>query len=149
VHVAATAICEEEAFMKTLAILIGIGLGTVTGLAAVQAQPNPIQGTPTSAFPYAAPNEVQIINGVPCRTILAAGNVRVPIQCAGAVATGTFDPSTTGSIRVEEPTGQAISGTPGSLFPYATHSEIRIINGVPCRTVLVNGNFRVPVECAR
>jgi len=135
--------------MRTLAILLGAGCMTCAGIATAGAQPNPIQGTPGSAFPYAAPNEVQIINGVPCRTILVNGNTRVPVECAGPVATGTFEPSTTGSIRVEEPAGRAISGTPGSLFPYAASNEIRIINGVPCRTVLVEGNVRVPVECAR
>jgi len=41
-----------------------------------------------------------------------------------------------------------IQGTPGSVYPHATASEIRIINGVPCRTVLVYGtNSRVPVDC--
>jgi hypothetical protein len=140
--------------MRTLSILVSAGLLTLGGLAAAQAQPNPIQGTPGSLFPYAAPNEVQIINGVPCRTILVNGSTRVPVQCAGAVAAGTFEPGTTGSIRVEEPSGQAISGraisgTPGSLFPYAAAHEIRMINGVPCRTILVDGITRVPVECAR
>jgi hypothetical protein len=141
--------------MRMLNILVGTGLMTFTGLAAAQAQqPNPIQGTPGSLFPYAAPNEVQIINGVPCRTILVNGTTRVPVQCAGAVATGTFEPGTTGSIRVDELSGQAISGraisgTPESLFPYAAAHEIRMINGVPCRTILVDGITRVPVECAR
>jgi len=41
------------------------------------------------------------------------------------------------------------SGTPNSPFPYAAPHEIRYINGVPCRTVLVpNTNSRVPVACA-
>jgi hypothetical protein len=136
--------------MRMLSILVGAGLLTLGGLATAQAQqPNSIQGTPNSLFPYAAPHEIQIINGVPCRTILVNGTTRVPVQCAGAVATGTFEPTTTGSIRVEEPRGQAISGTPGSLFPYAAAHEIRMINGVPCRTILVDGSYRVPVECAR
>lgn len=69
--------------MRIVAIITGTGLAMVTGLAAVQAQPNPIQGTPSSLFPYAAPNEVQIINGVPCRTVLIGGsNIRVPVECA-------------------------------------------------------------------
>jgi hypothetical protein len=140
--------------MRTVAILAGLGLVTFAGLGAVQAQPNPIQGTPSSLFPYATPNEIQIINGVPCRTILVNGTTRVPVQCAGAVATGTFDPGSTGRIRVEEPSGpvmsgRAISGTPDALFPYAAPHEIRMINGVPCRTILVDGITRVPVECAR
>ncbi|RDI56342.1 hypothetical protein [Microvirga subterranea] len=137
--------------MRSISIFVSAGLIAVCGVGAVQAQqPNRIQGTPNSVFPYAAPNEVQIINGVPCRTVLVEGtNTRVPVECAGPVATGTFEPSATGSIRVEEPSGRAISGAPGSLFPYAAPNEIRIINGVPCRTVLVEGNSRVPVECAR
>jgi hypothetical protein len=141
--------------MRTLSILVGAGLLALGGLATAQAQqPNSIQGTPNSLFPYAAPHEIQIINGVPCRTILVNGTTRVPVQCAGAVATGPFEPATTGSIRATEPSGQAISsqvisGTPGSLFPYAAPHEVQIINGVPCRTLLVDGIYRVPVECAR
>jgi hypothetical protein len=135
--------------MKTVAIFTGIGLATLTGLATAHAQPNPIQGTPNSLFPYAAPHEVQIINGVPCRTVLVNGTTRVPVQCAGAVATENFEPSTTGSVRVGPGTGRAVSGTPDSLFPYAAPHEVQIINGVPCRTVLVNGSYRVPVECAQ
>jgi hypothetical protein len=140
--------------MRTLAIITGIGLVTFTGLAAVQAQPNPIQGTPNSLFPHAAPHEVQIINGVPCRTVLVNGTTRVPVQCADGVANGTFEPGTTGSIRVEDGggrvmSGRPISGTPDSLFPYSAPHEIQIINGVPCRTLLVNGSYRVPVECAQ
>lgn len=142
--------------MRDLTMFIGGALMTFAGLTSAQAQPNPIQGTPNSLFPHAAPNEVQIINGVPCRTVLVQGsNIRVPVQCAGQVATGTFEPGSTGSIRVEEGggrmmSGRAISGTPGSLFPYAAPHEVQIINGVPCRTILVEGTeTRVPVECAR
>ncbi len=144
--------------MRMLTTVIATGLLTFVGFAAAQAQqPNPIQGTPGSLFPDAAPNEVQIINGVPCRTVLIGGsNVRVPVKCAGSVATGTFEPSATGSIRVEEGggrmvSGRPISGTPNALFPDAAPNEVHIINGVPCRTVLVggSGNVRVPVACAR
>lgn len=142
--------------MRMLATLVGVGFMTFAGLAAAQAQPNPIQGTPNSLFPDAAPNEVQIINGVPCRTIYVEGaNMRVPIKCAGPVPSGTFEPGTTGSIRVEEGAGRmiggrSISGTPDSIFPYAAPNEIRIINGMACRTMLVEGtNMRVPVECSR
>lgn len=141
--------------MRTLTILVGAGLLTLGGLATAQAQqPNSIQGTPISLFPYAAPHEIQIINGVPCRTILFNNTTRVPVQCAGAVATGTFEPGTTGSVRSTQPRGQAISGraisgTPGSFFPYAAPHEVQIINGVPCRTRFVDGSYRVPVECAR
>jgi hypothetical protein len=142
--------------MRIVAIITGIGLVAFAGPAAAQSQPNAIQGTPGSLFPHAAANEVQIINGVPCRTVLVEGsNLRVPVECAGRSAAGTFEPSSTGSIRVEEGGGRMVSGrpltgTPGSLFPYAAHHEVQIINGVPCRTVLIEGsNVRVPVECAR
>ena len=70
--------------MRTLTILSVAGIVSIAAIAAAQAQsqPNAIQGTPGSLFPYAAPNEVQIINGVPCRTVLIGGsNVRVPIEC--------------------------------------------------------------------
>ena len=141
--------------MKILTMLVGAALTACAGFAFAQSQPNPIQGTPTSLFPYATPNEVQIINGVPCRTVLVQGsNVRVPVECAGRVAAGTFEPSSTGSIRVEEGggrirAGRPISGTPNAIFPYAAPNEVQIINGVPCRTILVDGTYRVPVECAR
>ena len=134
--------------MRKLLVLAGAGFMLSCGLAAAQSQPNPVQGTPGSAFPNAAPNEVQIINGVPCRTVLGPGNVRIPVQCAGAVPTGTFDPGTTGSIRVEEMAGPPRAGMPNP-FPYAAPNEVVIINGVPCRTVLGAGNVRIPVECAR
>ncbi|WP_210496660.1 hypothetical protein [Microvirga antarctica] len=137
--------------MKMFAMFLGTSLAVLGSIGAASAQPNPIQGTPGSLFPNAAPNEVQIINGVPCRTILVQGsNVRVPVECAGPIATRMFDPSTTGSIRVDETAGRSLSGTPGSLFPYAAPNEVQIINGMPCRTVLVPGsNERVAVECAR
>ncbi|WP_114945941.1 hypothetical protein [Microvirga calopogonii] len=142
--------------MRTLTLLSVAGIVSIAGLAAAQAQPNPIQGTPGSLFPYAAPNEVQIINGVPCRTVLIGGtNMRVPVECAGHAPTGTFEPGTTGSIRVEDGGervvgGRPLTGTPDALFPYATPNEVQIINGVPCRTVLIGGsNVRVPVECIR
>jgi hypothetical protein len=135
--------------MKTFAILIGAGMLSLGGIAVAQAQPNPIQGTPSSVFPLAAPNEVQMFNGVPCRTVLVQGT-RVPVQCAGPVPTGTFDPGVTGSIVVQPMTGAPLTGTPGSVFPYAAPNEVQIINGVPCRTVLIAGtNTRMPVECAR
>jgi len=142
--------------MRFVTLSIAAGLLTCASLAA-QAQPNPVQGTPGSLFPNAAPNEVQIINGTACRTVLVQGsNLRVPVQCAGPVATGTFEPSTTGSIRVESGEGRMISGrplsgTPNAYFPNATANEVQIINGIPCRTVLVQGSnyLRVPVACAR
>ena len=39
-------------------------------------------------------------------------------------------------------------GSPGSAYPYGTTSEVRVFNGVPCRTLLVYGtNTRVVVGC--
>ena len=135
--------------MNKLAVLLSASCLALGGIASAQAQPNPIQGTPSSLFPYAAPNEVQIIGGVPCRTVLVQGtNTRVPVECAGQVPTGTFDPGATGSVRIKS--GAPLSGTPNSPFPYAAPNEVQIINGMPCRTVLVEGtNTRVPVECVR
>jgi hypothetical protein len=104
-----------------------------------------------SPFPYAAPHEVDVINGVPCRTILdQSTGQRVPIQCATSAGVVGMDPTTTGSIIAGPPPGARASGTPVSPFPYAARHEVRTINGVPCRTVLVEGtDKRVPVECAR
>ena len=141
----------KEASVKTFTILAGTGfimLGTI-GLAQAQ-----LSGTPNSPFPFAAPNEVQIIDGMPCRTILESGsNQRIPIQCAtpsGMVGISPpMEPTATGSVRVapEVP----LTGTPNSPFPYATPNEVRMINGVPCRTMLIPGTSaaRVPVECLR
>lgn len=136
--------------MKVFSILVGSGFIVLGTLGTSQAQ---VSGTPNSPFPYAAPNEVQIINGVPCRTMLESGsNQRIPIQCAtpnGMVGISPpMEPTATGSVRVAP--GVPLSGTPNSPFPYATPNEIRMINGVPCRTVLVpETNQRVPVECVR
>jgi hypothetical protein len=42
-----------------------------------------------------------------------------------------------------------IQGTPQSHFPYARPHEIRMINGVPCRTMYDRQlGTRVPVACA-
>ncbi len=137
----------EEVSLKTAAIIAGVGLmmlGTVA-----QAQTS---GTPGSPFPNAAPHEVQMINGVPCRTILdRESNTRVPVQCASQAGMIGMDPTTTGSVLVApRAAGAPVSGTPASAFPTAAPHEIRVINGVPCRTVLVQGtDQRVPVECAR
>jgi hypothetical protein len=61
-----------------------------------------------------------------------------------------MDPATTGSVLVGPSSGAGVSGTPTSAFPTAAPHEIRTINGIPCRTVLVQGtDQRVPVECAR
>ena len=69
--------------------------------------------------------------------------------CAGR-ATGTFEgraPLVSSRMAILE---HSLSSTPGSPFPYAAPNEVQIINGMPCRTVLVEGtNTRVPVECVR
>ena len=42
-----------------------------------------VAGTPASAFPNAAPHEIRVINGVPCRAAPVQGtNERVPFECA-------------------------------------------------------------------
>jgi hypothetical protein len=141
----------EEALVKTLTILAGTGFMILGSLGSAHAQPS---GTPMSPFPDAAPHEIQYFNGVPCRTVLDhASNQRIPVQCAGPSGivgmNPGMEPMTTGSI-VAAPPGAAVSGTPGSIFPNAAPHEIRYLNGVPCRTVLVPGTgARVPVECAR
>lgn len=133
--------------MKTLTIMAStvMVLGTI-GLAQAQTS-----GTPNSPFPHAAPHEVQMINGVPCRTILdRENNGRIPVQCATSAGIVGMDATVTGSILSGPPVGAPVSGTPNSAFPTAAPHEIRVINGVPCRTVLVPGTEqRVPVECAR
>lgn len=68
--------------MRNQGIFVAGALMALAGLNSAHAQPNPIQGTSNSLFPYAAPNEVQIINGVPCRTVLVDGTYRVPVECA-------------------------------------------------------------------
>jgi len=143
--------------MHKIAMLVGAGLVALGGAGAAQAQSYPVSGTPGSPFPYAAPHEVEIVNGVPCRTVLDhSRNVRVPVACAGTAMMGDMDPVTTGSIvtvparPVGVMMGQSVSGTPDSIFPYAAPHEIRYINGVPCRTVLDGSrNVRVPVQCAQ
>lgn len=142
--------------MKALSILAGTGFMILGSLGVAQAQPS---GTPMSPFPNAAPHEIQYLNGVPCRTVLDHGsNQRIPVECAGptgfvGMAPGMepgMDPVATGSILPAPLPGGVVSGTPGSIFPNAAPHEIRYINGVPCRTVIVPGTqSRVPVECAR
>ena len=92
-----------------------------------------------------------MINGVPCRTILdRESNQRVPVQCASSAGMIGMDPTTTGSVLMAPAARAPVSGTPASAFPTAAPHELRVINGVPCRTVLVQGtDQRVPVECAR
>jgi hypothetical protein len=140
----------EEVSLKTAAIIAGAGLMMLGTLGQAQAQAS---GTPGSPFPNAAPHEIQTINGVPCRTILdRESNTRIPVQCASSTGMIGMDPMTTGSVIVAPAPGvpgAPVSGTPASPFPNAAPHEIRTINGVPCRTVLVPGTeARVPVECA-
>jgi hypothetical protein len=41
-----------------------------------------LSGTPNSAFPYAAPHEVEMINGRPCRTVYNdTTKTRIPVEC--------------------------------------------------------------------
>jgi hypothetical protein len=77
--------------MKRIAMLAGAGLMALGSIAPVAAQPNPIQGTPGSLFPYAAPHEIMFVDGVPCRAVYdSTTNSRVPVACAG---TGSIDGS--------------------------------------------------------
>jgi hypothetical protein len=137
----------EEVPLKTT-IIASAGLMMLGTLGLAQAQTS---GTPGSPFPNAAPHEVQMINGIPCRTILdRESNQRIPVQCASSAGMIGMDPTTTGSVLVAPGARAPVSGTPASAFPTAAPHEIRVINGVPCRTVLIQGSDqRVPVECAR
>lgn len=134
--------------MKSFTVLAGAGVVVLGTLGLAQAQTS---GTPVSPFPDAAPHEIRIINGVPCRTVLDHGsNQRIPVQCAGSAGMIGMDPVATGSIMVAPAPGVPVAGPPYAAFPNAAPHEIRVINGVPCRTVLVPGtDERVPVECAR
>ncbi|MGO4706022.1 hypothetical protein AB4072_09640 [Microvirga sp. 2MCAF38] len=133
--------------MKTLTILASAGLmlGTI-GLAQAQV------GSP---FPDAAPNEVEIINGIPCRTVLQyETNQRIPIQCAtrsgmvGMSGPVNREPMATGSTAPSS--GAPLAGTPNSLFPMAEPNEVMVINGLACRTVLIpETERRVPIECVK
>jgi len=128
--------------MDKLVIAAVLALGSAT-MAHAQSS-----GTPASAFPNAAPHEIVTINGIPCRTILdRTSNQRVPVQCAPSAGLIGIDPTTTGSVLVERPAGApVIAGA--AAFPEAAPHEVWVINGVPCRTVLVPGTTqRVPVEC--
>jgi len=135
--------------LKSFAFIAGAGFIMLGTFGFAQAQ---VSGTPASPFPDAAPHEIRTINGVPCRTVLdRESGARIPVQCASPTGMVGMDPTSTGSILMGPRAGGApISGTPNSAFPNAAPHEIRVINGVPCRTVLVQGtNERVPVECAR
>ena len=104
--------------MRMLSVISCAGVVALIGFGVAQAQPNPVQGTPESLFPYARPNEIRVINGVACRTMYDRQlGTRVPIACAGDVPVSRVDVSTTGSTRTSAAAGIPIAGTPGSLFP--------------------------------
>jgi hypothetical protein len=136
--------------MRMFSFIACAGIIAFSCFGTAQAQTPPVQGTPESPFPYAAPHEIQVINGVPCRTIYDRQfKTRVPIACAGDVSVRRVDVPITGSTRPSRTAGVPISGTPGSLFPYAAPHEIRMINGVPCRTMYDRRlGSRVPIACA-
>ena len=136
--------------MKLFGIISRTVIIALSVVGSAQAQSNPTHGTPASIFPHAAPNEVQVINGVPCRTVYDRQlKTRVPVVCAGNVPVYHVDVGTTGSTAMAATAGVPISGTPQSLFPYARPNEIRMINGVPCRTMYDRQlGVRIPVACA-
>ncbi|WP_457089494.1 hypothetical protein [Microvirga sp. P5_D2] len=136
--------------MRMSIVLASAALITIGGIGLAAAQPSPVRGTPGSPFPYAAAHEVQMFNGVPCRTMYDKKlKTRVPIQCAGEVHVSRVDVATTGSTASGAATGVPLTGTPGSLFPYARPEEIRMYNGVPCRTMYDRRlGARVPIACA-
>ncbi len=145
--------------MKKFAIFAGAGLMALGTIGAASAQP--YSGTPNSPFPHAAPHEIRVINGVPCRTVYDyQSKSRIPVACAGQVMGGVAAPITpaddvvsTGSIAIAPASpmmGAPASGTPNSPFPHAAPHEIRTINGVPCRTVYdYQSKSRIPVACAQ
>ncbi|WP_046862043.1 hypothetical protein [Microvirga massiliensis] len=139
--------------MKFLAVFAGAGLMALGTVGAAGAQP--LSGTPNSPFPYAAPHEIQMINGRACRTVYDyRTQSRVPVACVEPVTTASImhmHPSrrmmaveTTGSV------GTAKSGTPNSPFPYAAPHEVQTISGRTCRTVYdYRTQSRVLVECVQ
>ncbi|MGO4526547.1 hypothetical protein AB4097_16990 [Microvirga sp. 2MCAF35] len=121
--------------MKTLSVAAITVFMTFGSVSFAQAQ-----GSETlySPFPDAAPHEIRVINGVPCRTILDRNSgARIPVQCAG--------PTATGNIPVSPP-----YGLPPYGFPGVVPSEIQIINGFKCRMEFIEETGeRLPVECVR
>ena len=111
----------QEVPLKTATIIASAGLMMLGTLGLAQAQTS---GTPGSPFPNAAPHEVQMINGVPCRTILdRESNQRVPVQCASSAGMIGMDPTTTGSVLVAPGARAPVSGTPASACRVATASR--------------------------
>jgi hypothetical protein len=73
--------------MRMVSIIWCAGLIALSALGTDQAQTNPIQGTPGSLFPSAGPNKIQMINGVPCRTMYERQQkARVAVACADEVS---------------------------------------------------------------
>jgi len=136
--------------MRMYSIISSAGVIVLIGLGAAQAQTAPIHGTPGSPFPYARPHEIQMINGVPCRTMYDKQlRARVPVACAGSVQVPRVEVSTTGSTQSGVAAGVPLTGTPASPFPYARPNEIQMINGIPCRTMYDKQlRARFPVACA-
>jgi len=129
--------------VRTLSVIAVASLMALGSVNFAQAQ---VSGTPTSPFPDAAPHEIRIINGVPCRTVLDRNSgVRIPVQCAGPDGVIGIDPAATGNIPVPPPYGMLPYG-----FPGAGPNEIEIINGFKCRTEFVEETGeRLPVDCVR
>lgn len=135
--------------MKTFAVLAGAGLMALGFAGAVQAQA-PASGTAASPFPYAAPHEVETVNGQQCRTVYDdRSQRRVPVECVGAAGAGTAMVAPAPRMVAPQTTG-AVSGTAASPFPYAARHEVETINGRQCRTVYDDrSQKRVPVECVQ
>ena len=74
-------------------------------------------------------------------------DTRVPVECAVRyrpvrLIRARLEASVSNPVR--DPFGHA-----HSPFPYAARNEVQIVNGMPCRTVLVEGtNTRVPVDAS-
>jgi plastocyanin domain-containing protein len=132
--------------MRIYSIISGAALIAFGGLGTAYAQTAPVHGTHGSPFPYASRHEVQMINGVPCRTMYdRQSRMRVPVACAGTISVPHVDVSATGSTAA----GVPLTGTPASPFPYASAHEVQMINGVPCRTMYDRqSRGRVPIACA-
>jgi hypothetical protein len=136
--------------MTVYSIVSSVGLLALSGIGAAHAQTAVVQGTPGSPFPHAMRHEIQMINGVQCRTMYDRQlRVRVPVACAGTVSVPRVEVTATGSTQAGAAAGVRLTGTPGSLFPYAMPHEIQMISGVPCRTMYdPQRRARVPVACA-
>lgn len=108
------------------AFIIGASLVLLGGQGA-QAQSNPIQGTPGSFDPYAAPHEIHFINGVPCRTVFdRQRQMRVPVACffpSGVVTSGGTEPLVTSSTSP-----QVVGSTSGTGQRVATRTGRRIVS---------------------